>query len=136
MLSSYLLDTNILSELVRNPDGIIQKKIAILLRKSHRVCTSILVAAESRYGILKKESPRLAEQVEQVLAAIDILPFDKDGDLYYARLRLDLERRGQLIGGTDMFIAAHALATRSILVTHNVREFSRISELVVEDWLV
>jgi tRNA(fMet)-specific endonuclease VapC len=117
------------------PDGPLAAKIARVISASGIVCTSIIVAAESRFGVAKKGSNRLRRQVEQLLAEIDVLPFESNADEYYADLRADLERRGQPIGGNDMFIAAHALATDSILVTRNVREFTRVKGLRIENWL-
>ena len=135
MPKRYLLDTNILSALMDHPDGPLAGKVAELISARGIVCTSIIVAAESRFGVAKKGSDRLRRKVEELLAEIDVLPLEPNADEYYAELRADLEHKGRLIGGNDMFIAAHALATDSILVTNNVREFSRIKGLRIENWL-
>jgi tRNA(fMet)-specific endonuclease VapC len=135
MPKRYLLDTNILTALMDNPDGNVAAKIADVISARGIVCTSIIVAAESRFGVAKKRSDRLRGQVDELLGEIDVLPLEPDADEYYAELRADLERRGQPIGGNDMFIAAHALATDSILVTNNVREFSKVKGLRIENWL-
>lgn len=129
----YLLDTNILSELVRHPQGTIAQAIARV--GENAVCTSIIVASELRFGAAKRNAPRLAAQVEAILAAIEVRPFDTPADHEYARLRLHLEQAGTPIGPNDMLIAAHALAIESILVTANKGEFSRVPELTVENWL-
>jgi tRNA(fMet)-specific endonuclease VapC len=118
-----------------DPDGHVAQKVADVVSARGIVCTSIIVAAESRFGVAMKRSDRLREQVEEFLAEIDILPLEPNADEYYAELRADLERRGQPIGGNDMFIAAHALATDSILVTNNAREFSKVRGLRIENWL-
>ncbi|MDP2267410.1 MAG: type II toxin-antitoxin system VapC family toxin [Thiobacillus sp.] len=129
----YLLDTNILSDLVRHPQGRIAECIAQMGEKA--VCTSMIVASELRFGAAKRNASKLTAQVETILAAIDVRPFDTPADREYAKLRLHLEQAGTPIGPNDMLIAAHALATESILVTANKREFSRVPGLTVEDWL-
>ena len=129
----YLLDTNILSDLIRNPFGPVAQRIEAVGAKA--VCTSIIVAAELRYGSAKKGSPRLQARVEDILATIPVLPPDVPADADYGRQRAQLEASGQPIGGNDLLIAAHALALGLTLVTHNTREFSRIVGLQVEDWL-
>ena len=129
----YLLDTNILSDLIRNPFGPVAQRIEAVGAKV--VCTSIIVAAELRYGSAKKGSPRLQARVEDILATIPVLPLEVPADADYGRQRAQLEASGQSIGGNDLLIAAHALALGLTLVTHNTREFSRIVGLQVEDWL-
>jgi tRNA(fMet)-specific endonuclease VapC len=99
------------------------------------VCTSILVAAELRFGAAKRNAQRLTDQVETILEAIEVLPFDAPADRTYAELRRALEQSGQPIGPNDMLIAAHAMATECILVTANVDEFSRVVGLRVVNWL-
>lgn len=129
----YLLDTNILSDLIRNPFGPVAQHIEVVGAKA--VCTSIIVAAELRYGCAKKGSPRLQARVEEILATIPVLPLEVPADADYGRQRAQLEASGQPIGGNDLLIASHALALGLTLVTHNTREFSRIVGLQVEDWL-
>ena len=129
----YLLDTNILSDLIRNPFGPVAQRIEAVGAKA--VCTSIIVAAELRYGCAKKGSPRLQARVEDILATIPVLPLEVPADADYGRQRAQLEASVQPIGGNDLLIAAHALALGLTLVTHNTREFSRIAGLQVEDWL-
>ena len=129
----YLLDTNIVSDLVRNPRG----KVAEEIRKvgEGQVCTSIIVAAELRYGATKKHSPRLLAQLEAVLGALEVLPFEAPADATYGLLRAQLERSGRPIGGNDLLIAAQALALGYTIVTDNENEFARIDELRRENWL-
>jgi tRNA(fMet)-specific endonuclease VapC len=132
-LPRYLLDTNILSDLVRHPQGKVAQLIAA--RGEATVCTSIIVAAELRFGAAKRNAPRLTNQVELILAAIEVLPLDAPVDRAYAQLRLALEQSGLPIGPNDMLIAAQALANECTLVTANVGEFSRVAGLPVENWL-
>jgi tRNA(fMet)-specific endonuclease VapC len=131
----YLLDTNIVSDLVRRPQGIVAKRIREIGEPS--VCTSIIVAAELRYGATKRGSSRLSAQLEAVLGAIEVLPFEAPADRAYGVLRARLERFGQIIGGNDLLIASQviALGGSHTLVTDNEREFARIDEIVCENWL-
>lgn len=129
----YLLGTNILSALVRCPQGRIAACIAQLGEKS--VCTSMIVASELRFGAAKRNAPKLTAQVEAILAAMEVRSFDIPADREYAKLRLHLERAGTPIGPNDMLVAADALATESILVTANTGEFARVPGLAVENWL-
>jgi tRNA(fMet)-specific endonuclease VapC len=132
-LTRFLLDTNILSDLVRNPQGRIAGRIAAV--GDDAICTSIIVAAQLRFGAAKKGSERLTIQLERILSAIDIHPFEAPADATYARLRAQLEAAGSPIGGNDMLIAAQALAFDCAVVTDNEGEFARVSGLHVENWL-
>jgi tRNA(fMet)-specific endonuclease VapC len=129
----YLLDTNIVSELVRNPQGKVAEQILKLGER--KVCTSIIVAAELRYGAEKKQSPRLSAQLEAVLGALEILPLEKPADASSGSLRAQLERAGKPIGANDLLIAAQALALGYTVVTDNEKEFSRVRQLNLENWL-
>ena len=129
----YLLDTNIVSDLVRNPQG----KIAEHIFKvgEAQVCTSVIVAAELRYGAEKKKSARLSAQLEAVLGALQVLPFEKPADAAYGSVRARLEQVGEPIGADDLLLAAQAIALDCILVTDNVREFARVKQLRIENWI-
>jgi tRNA(fMet)-specific endonuclease VapC len=129
----YLLDTNVLSELIRNPQGRVTARLRGI--GEAQVGTSIIVAAELRYGAARKGSARLAAQVEAVLGAIPILPFEEPADRVYAVLRASLERKGLAIGGHDLLIAAQTLSLGCTLVTANERDFARIDGLPCENWL-
>jgi tRNA(fMet)-specific endonuclease VapC len=129
----YLLDTNILSDLLRNPGGRVARRLAVVGEPA--VCTSIVVACELRYGAAKKGSPQLSARVESLLGSLEVLPLDQPSDRSYAEIRLHLERMGKPIGPNDLLIAAHALALDLILVTENVDEFARVPRLPIENWL-
>jgi tRNA(fMet)-specific endonuclease VapC len=129
----FLLDTNILSDLVRHPRGKIFERISQVGEQA--VCTSIVVAAELRYGATKKNSPRLTAQLEAVLGAIEVLALEAPVDVAYGVLRAILEKKGQPIGGNDLLIAAHAVTLDLTVVTDNDREFLRIADLRIENWL-
>lgn len=133
MAARFLLDTNILSDLIRHPQGRIAER---LIREGEgSVCTSIIVASELRFGAAKCGSPRLTAQLEAVLAALEILPFEEPADRRYGELRDHLERQGTPMGPNDMLIAAHALAVGLAVVTDNMGEFSRVPGLNVTNWL-
>jgi len=133
-LTRYMLDTNIISDLVRNPQGKAAKRIAKAGEDS--VCTSIIVAAELRYGCAKSGSARLLKAVEDVLAEIEVLPFDVPADAVYGGIRAELESAGRPIGSNDLLIAAHARVVDATVVTANAAEFRRVRGLKVENWLV
>ena len=120
------------SDLIRHPHGVITKRIS--LEGEDNVCTSIIVASELRFGALKRSSEQLTRQLDLVLSTIQVMPFEAPADRLYGKLRVYLEKRGTPIGPNDMLIAAQALALDCTLVTRNVREFSRVPELKVDDW--
>jgi tRNA(fMet)-specific endonuclease VapC len=129
----YLPDTNIVSDLVRNPQG----KVAQQIRKvgEAHVCTCIIVAAELRHGAAKKGSLRLSSQVEMVLGALEVLPFETPADAAYGLLRTQLEQAGRPIGGNDLLIASQALALGYTIITDNEKEFAYVEDLRRENWL-
>ncbi len=130
---AYLLDTNILSDLVRHPQGVVAARIS--KTGEAQVCTSIIAAAELRYGATKSNSTKLADRIDLILSAMEILPLEVPADHRYAALRHHLARQGTPIGPNDMLIAAQALANNLTVVTANNREFSRVPGLKVENWL-
>src|ERR1700735_2261356 len=103
-----MLDTNIISDLIKNPKGKTAKRIASVGQDN--ICTSVIVSAELRYGCAKKGSKRLLKAVEDLLGEIEILPFDVPADSEYGGIRSKLENAGKPIGANDLLIAAHASA--------------------------
>ena len=132
MSARFLLDTNALSDLVRHPQGTVARRIASEGESS--VCTSIIVAAELRFGAAKRGSVRLTRQLETVLSALEVLALEEPADQHYGAIRAFLERKGKTIGPNDMLIAAHALSLDCAVITANQREFSRVPGLKVENW--
>lgn len=130
---AYLLHTSIVSDLVRHPQGVAAAQIS--KAGENTVCTSIVVASELRYGAARSNSAGLADRVALILSALEILPLETPADHQYAALRRHLTREGAFIGPNDLLIAAHALASGLAVVTANVREFSRVPGLKVENWL-
>ena len=129
----YLLDTGILFDLIRNPQGIVAEHIREV--GEAEVCTSIIVAATLRYGAAKSGSTRLAARLEAVLGVLEVLPFDAPADTAYGRIRTRLDRRGRPIGGNDLLIAAQAIALGHTVVTDNEAVFARVERLARENWL-
>jgi tRNA(fMet)-specific endonuclease VapC len=134
----YLLDTNIVSDLVRNPQGKVARHVRRVGEK--HVCTSIIVAAELRYAAdkkraAKKGSPRLSSQLDAVLGALEALPFETPADASYGLLRTRLEQAGTPIGANDLLIAAQTLALGYVIVTDNESEFSQVKGLRLQNWL-
>jgi len=129
----YMLDTNILSDLIKNPFG----KVAEHIRKLEpgMVCTNIIVAGELHYGVKKKSSLNLRNRITQILTIIPVLILGEQVSVTYGTIRADLEKNGLPIGVNDLWIAAHALTENKIIVTHNVREFGRVKNLKLESWL-
>ena len=128
----YLLDTNTVSDLVRRPQGSVAERIREVGEAD--VATSIIVAAELRFGAAKKRSERLSLQLEAVLGVLEALPFEAPADVAYGAIRARLEKSGQRMGANDLLIAAQAVSLGFTLVTDD-REFDRVQELEIENWL-
>lgn len=129
----FMLDTNVASELVRPRRGRIGDKV-----RQHGLASlsiSAVVAAEMRFGYLKRGSDRLAGMVEDAIGFLHVLAFDDAASSEYGAVRHELERRGTPIGPNDLLIAAHARSLGLTLVTDNIREFSRVDGLKLENWL-
>lgn len=136
MPTRYLLDTNILSDLLKNPQGKVARKVSTLpSAERDSLATSIIVAAELRCGVARSGSSILASRVDQLLDAIEVLPLEPGADQHYGRIRSELEKAGTPIGANDLLIAAQALAIDAVLVTDNVREFKRVKNLQIGNWL-
>lgn len=98
------------------------------------MATCIIVAAELWFGAAQKGSTRLSAQVDAVLGAIKIVLFEEPADRTYGLLRAHHENKGQMVGGNDLLIAAHALSLGFTLVTANERESARLPDLHCENW--
>ena len=133
MTYQYLLDTNIISDLVRHPQGLVFQRLAAV--EENCICTSIIVVCELRFGAAKSGSLRLLQQLESILEVLPILSLSPPVDQQYAVIRTHLEQTGKPIGPNDLLIAAHALALNLTLVTANIRQFERVPGLSVENWL-
>lgn len=132
-MTRYMLDTNIISNLLRRPDGSAAKRIGEV--GPDAICVSIITAAELRYGCAKKGSAKLLAHVEAILESVQVLALDVPADAKYGVIRAELETAGKPIGPNDLLIAAHARAIGAVLVTDNTGEFSRVRGLRVENWI-
>jgi tRNA(fMet)-specific endonuclease VapC len=132
-VTRYLLDTNTISDFIRHPRGQVAARIRRLGPAA--VCTSIIVAAELRFGVEKRGSRRLATRVADALDILEVVPFAQPADAVYGVIRANLEKAGRPIAANDLLIAAHAVSLGYTLVTDNERDFGRISGLAAENWL-
>jgi tRNA(fMet)-specific endonuclease VapC len=132
-VTRYLLDTNAISDFIRHPRGPVADRIRKL--GTAAVCTSIIVAAELRFGVEKRGSRKLATRVAEALDVVEVLPFAPPADAAYGVIRAELEKAGRPIAANDLLIAAHAVSLGCTLVTDNVRDFTRIKRLSAENWL-
>jgi tRNA(fMet)-specific endonuclease VapC len=131
-VTRYLLDTDTLSHVLREPFGTVARRIVGVGEQA--VATTPIVAGELRFGARRSGSRPLVERVDELLARLQVLPLDDRVAMAYADVRRVLEQVGTPIGPNDLWIAAHALAEERIVVTGNVREFRRVAGLGVEDW--
>ena len=132
----YLLDTNILSDMMRYPEGLAARRFikAVKDKPSAMLCTSVIVQCELLFGIRRRTHPRWQIHYERMLESVDVLPLEPDVCIHYAALRSLLETLGTPIGPNDALIAAHALARDATLVSADA-EFLRVPGLRIENWL-
>ena len=128
-----LLDTNICIYIINTKPPEVLARFHQYRLGEIGICS--VVAAELAYGVAKSQSARNRAALEMFLAPLDILPFDTPALWAYGDLRANLERQGTPIGALDTMIAAHALSLDATLVTHNTREFARVSGLRLENWV-
>jgi tRNA(fMet)-specific endonuclease VapC len=133
MTLSLMLDTNIVSTMMREPRGRIHQKLRYRDRDAAGV--SVVTAAELRFGAYKDGRKSVRDEVENFLNLVPILAFDVPADRRYGEIRAYLVSIGRSIGSNDLLIAAHALALDLTLVTANTGEFSRVPGLKLENWL-
>jgi tRNA(fMet)-specific endonuclease VapC len=130
----YLLDTNICIYIAKQkPISVLQQFEKIAMGEA---AMSIVTYAELLYGAEKSLYPEKTKEVLIELSTlIPPLPLAINIGEYYAKTRAVLEKQGKLIGNNDLWISSHALALNVILITNNVKEFSRVSGLKVENWV-
>jgi len=129
-----LLDTNICIYIIkRKPERVLQH-----FQQYHPgdIGISSITLAELQYGVAKSQaSKRNEEALEEFLIPLEVLPFGEDAANLYGNIRTLLEQQGRVIGAMDMLIAAHAVSLNAILVTNNVKEFERVPDLKIENWV-
>jgi len=131
---SHLLDTNVCSYLMRARPASVTERLQAL--GPERVAVSVVTAVELREGAeLSRSAPRYHAAIDAFLAEVAVLPITAEVAPVAGRIGARLRRAGTPIGDLDSLIAAHAVTAGLVLVTHNTREFLRVTELVVEDWV-
>lgn len=136
MKKAYMLDTNICSFVMRQRPSHLLELLQTQVENKHRMVISAITYAEMRFGAVgKKASPKHNGIIDQFMQRIDsVLPWDKRAVEVTARVKKDLADKGTPIGVNDTAIAGHAMATDSLLVTNNTREFGPVVGLQIEDW--
>lgn len=131
MPARYLLDTNIASYVIKgNVPRVLQRLQQVSVRE---VGVSVITEAELRFGGVRRHSAHLMLAIESFLRHVEIVPWDSAAAQHYAVMRASLEDSGAPMGNLDMLIAAQALASEAVLVTHD-RVFQRVKHLKIEDW--
>lgn len=134
MMTRYLLDTNICIYIKNHRSAEVLARFSALPLGS--VAMSVITYGELAFGAEKSTKSRAAQQIlQQLTALIPVLPLDENTSLHYGSIRHYLQTQGTSIGNNDLWIAAHALAEKLILVTNNVAEFERVPALQVENWV-
>ncbi len=136
MTKVYLLDTNIISHMMRETTGLAARRFAAIARANvpAKMTTSVIVRCELEFGLVRRPNQRLKAAYEKIVPLLDVMPLTDQIAEYYARLRTQLEAVGTPIGPNDALIAAHALALDATLVSADA-EFLRVPGLRVENWL-
>ena len=131
MTFRYMLDSNIISNLIRNDANVVRRVASVEMAS---LCISSIVEGEIRYGLAKRpEARRLALIVGEFLKRVETVPWDSSAAKHYGELRTRLEKRGHVLSTLDMLIAAHALSLNLTLVTCD-KAFLSIERLLAEDW--
>ena len=131
-MARWLLDANVISAAMRDPGGRLARRLTAI--PPGDLCTSVVAAAELRFGAARKGSARLEAAVDAVLSTLEVAPLETPADRIYGALRARLQARGESLGANDVWIAAHALTLDCVLVTDD-RAFERVEGLKVENWL-
>ncbi|WP_456401151.1 type II toxin-antitoxin system tRNA(fMet)-specific endonuclease VapC [Persephonella sp.] len=130
----YMLDTNMCSFIIREKPVIVKEKLKTVDTNNNKIVLSSIVVSELLYGAYKKGSPKLISIVKTFIDFFEVLPFDLDAAEEYGKIRAVLEKKGVVIGAYDLQIAAHAKSINAVLVTNNIKEFSLVEGLKIEDW--
>ena len=130
----YLLDTNIvIYVLKRRPKEVLE----VFNINASRMAISSITLSELLYGAEKSQNiDRNLEAIEEFISHLDVLPYDAKASQHYGQIKAALEKRGEIIGENDIHIAAHTISQGLILVTNNLREFKRVPNLALENWVL
>ena len=129
----YLLDTNIvIYVLKRRPI----EALKIFNTNASRMAVSSITLSELIYGAEKSSNvDKNLEAIEEFISHLEVLPYDAKASQHYGQIKASLEKKGEIIGENDIHIAAHAISQGLILVTNNLREFKRVANLALENWI-
>ena len=129
-----MLDTNICIFVLKNHSDHLRHKFKAI----KNICISSVTYGELCFGIENGDDSARSKQSEQLdlfTQKLHIDPWDEDAARHYGFIRAYLQRQGVLIGNNDLFIAAHARSANAVMVTNNTREFNRVPDLTIEDWI-
>lgn len=130
----YLLDTNICTYIKNHRPAEVLARFTKL--PPGKVAMSVITYGELCFGAEKSSKPKESRHIlEQLIALIPVLPLDETVSAHYGKIRQHLQASGKSIGNNDLWIAAHALASKLIMITNNVTEFERVPGLRVENWV-
>jgi len=130
----YMFDTDTISFFMKdNPKSV---RIKVLKQQKNEFCISAITYAELMFGLKKNYSKQLDFWLKEVLAMFKVISFDDTSSVIYGDIRTALEKSGSPLDNMDMLIAASALTEGAVLVSHNVKHFSKIKGLKVEDWSI
>ena len=133
-MSRMMLDTNICIYIIKNKPLSVKERLKEF--EIGELCISIITVSELMYGVYKSEqTKRNLQALEGFLIPFEIVDYDYAASAEYGKIRVNLEKQGQVIGGMDMQIAGHALALDAILVTNNIKEFERVEGLRLDNWI-
>jgi len=135
LIIEYILDTNICIYVAKHSPLQVLKKFESLRPGS--VGMSLITYAELLYGAAKSNNPKKTTNiVNQLIELIPVLAIDNTVSTHYADIRSTLEKQGKIIGNNDLWIASHVRSLNKILVTNTEKEFNRVENLIVENWVV
>jgi tRNA(fMet)-specific endonuclease VapC len=132
MSQQFLLDTNAISAILKNPNGAVANAARSVANET--IFTSVIVACELMFGAQKSQSVKLKQRIESLLETLTVKPLPQGFEKTYGQIRAAMERKGFGISAMDLLIACHALVLGATLVTDNMREFSRVPGLQVVSW--
>jgi tRNA(fMet)-specific endonuclease VapC len=132
-MARYMLDTDICSYIMkRSHPGLLERIRSVPISDQ---AVSVVIVAELRYGAKLSARPKQARDAfNEFIRHLEVLEWSAEAAEHYADIRANLQLRGEMIGANDLLLAAHARSLKSVFVTNNVREFSRVKGLRVENW--
>ena len=129
----YILDTNIVIYVIKRRPI---KVLDVFNKHASRMAISSITLSELIYGAEKSQQvEKNLEAVEDFISHLEVLPYDSKASLHYGKIKFTLEKKAAIIGENDIHIAAHAISQGLTLVTNNLKEFKRVPNLALENWV-